>query len=454
MFDSNSTSATSAFKLRINFNLKDISNVGGHRSQIWLSTTINKERVRIYTGQLVYKEHWVKSNRSEIGGGYAIEDNSLDRVTLKANKVVNKALKKILKFVENYVKLVCNNHLLTTDTAIFDNTPANFKEYIISRIEGKDYKGATNPETFIRGLIDRKKEEVNVNTRRILCKGTIYNHTNALNRLITFLQEKNLRFTWGVFDSDFERSFTAWMNDRQFTPNTIASQFSIIKVWLRAAQKAGVVENNDFQSYHTATHDVDNIYLTEEEIKKIYDLDASSLEINSQSQIEETRDLFIIGCYTGLRYSDYHSLPAMNDGDETISLRMQKTNETVVIPLHPYVKAIYHKYNGQLPKPIDKGKAIKNIQICARAAGIDSNYTITRVVGGRNETLSKPKWEFISNHTARRSFATNMYLRGIPTISIMAITGHKTESVFMHYIKVDKAQHARIVGQAFARDAI
>lgn len=54
------------------------------------------------------------------------------------------------------------------------------------------------------------------------------------------------------------------------------------------------------------------------------------------------------------------------------------------------------------------------------------------------------------NHTARRSFATNMYLKGVPTISIMAITGHTTEANFLKYIKVDKLQHARIVAQAFA----
>ena len=55
------------------------------------------------------------------------------------------------------------------------------------------------------------------------------------------------------------------------------------------------------------------------------------------------------------------------------------------------------------------------------------------------------------NHTARRSFATNMYLRGVPAISIMAITGHTTEANFLKYIKVDKEQHARIVAQAFAQ---
>ena len=62
---------------------------------------------------------------------------------------------------------------------------------------------------------------------------------------------------------------------------------------------------------------------------------------------------------------------------------------------------------------------------------------------------TKPKFNCIMNHTARRTFATLMYLKGIPTISIMAITGHTTEENFMKYIKLDKSEHAKIVAKAF-----
>ena len=45
-------------------------------------------------------------------------------------------------------------------------------------------------------------------------------------------------------------------------------------------------------------------------------------------------------------------------------------------------------------------------------------------------------------YTARRSFATNAYLAGLPPISIMKITGHKTESSFMKYIKISEKENA------------
>ena len=127
-----------------------------------------------------------------------------------------------------------------------------------------------------------------------------------------------------------------------------------------------------------------------------------------------------------------------------------KTDKTVIIPLHPMVKAIITKYGGVLPKSVDKSKTLKHIRKCAEWAGISESVSLSRVKGGLTETKNGEKHQFLMNHTARRSFATNMYLRGVPSISIMAITGHTTEANFLKYIKVDKLQHARIVAQAFA----
>ena len=65
--------------------------------------------------------------------------------------------------------------------------------------------------------------------------------------------------------------------------------------------------------------------------------------------------------------------------------------------------------------------------------------------GGKRCTSIYEKWQLVSAHTARRSFATNLYKSGFPSISIMAITGHKTESSFLRYIKVSKEEHAKLL---------
>ena len=70
--------------------------------------------------------------------------------------------------------------------------------------------------------------------------------------------------------------------------------------------------------------------------------------------------------------------------------------------------------------------------------------------GGTRIELSKEKWELVSTHAARRSFATNLYHGGFPTLSIMKLTGHRTESSFMAYIKITDDSNAKALAAHWA----
>jgi integrase len=269
-----------------------------------------------------------------------------------------------------------------------------------------------------------------------------------------FCEEERLGLVWELFNDRFEERFTAWMQDKGYSANTIASQYSIMKVWFAEAEDKSLITDKRFHKWVTKSHDVENIYLTEEEIERIYHLDFSSEELRSQidprQRIEETRDMFVVACWTGLRFGDWKDLSKIQIVGDMMTVHTRKTNKTVVIPLHPFVKEIYEKYGRKFPKVVDKTHTLSQIRQCARWAGLDEHTTLSRVQGGKSVVKSGTKADFLMNHTARRSFATNMYLKGIPPISIMAITGHTTEANFMKYIKVDKHQHAQVVARAFA----
>lgn len=91
----NEISIDGRFQMRVNFNLKDTSRVGGKKSQIYLTTTINRERVRLFTGLSIEPEYWIKTSRTEVGER-AKEDSSLGRVQLEYNKNINHELRIIL----------------------------------------------------------------------------------------------------------------------------------------------------------------------------------------------------------------------------------------------------------------------------------------------------------------------------------------------------------------------
>ncbi len=444
----NNISIDSSFTMRVNFNLVNKRN--SDQSQIWLTTTIKGRRVRVYTGLRIAPKYWICKGRNE-RGERALEDGNISVVQIRYNKHVNSEIQKILEYCHEYGVLVSQSDLQSNAVELSKET---FVDYLTNKIRGREAHIKKNPREFIEDYIERKKLMVNINTHRIISKGTIYNHVNALQRLCKFCEEKRLGLVWDLFNRSFEAKFTAWLNEKNYAANTIASEFSIIKVWLGEAAMEGLVNKSSFDKFKTKTDDVDNIYLTEDEINRIYSIDFNDelvkSQIDAKSNIEQTRDLFIVACWTGLRYGDWRDLSKATISGNRMEVVTHKTLKCITIPLHPHVKAIIQKYGGQLPRSVDKAHTISQIRLCGKLAGIDNEVMINRIQGGKSISLIRPKYEFIANHTARRSFATNMYLKGVPSISIMAITGHTTETNFLKYIKVDRERHASIVEKGFS----
>ena len=112
---------------------------------------------------------------------------------------------------------------------------------------------------------------------------------------------------------------------------------------------------------------------------------------------------------------------------------------------------LYQKYKGVFPNLRDRNRTNVHLRECARHAKIDDEIRIVENRGGKIITLVYPKYQLVGMHTARRSFATNMYKRRFPTISIMKLTGHTTESNFLKYIKVTPEENAVMMAEAFLR---
>lgn len=247
---------------------------------------------------------------------------------------------------------------------------------------------------------------------------------------------KNDNPTFDQITVRYIERFIEWMAGQGLNPNTRGCQVKRIKAAMKEAYVAGLHTNRAFTDFRKEQVKVENIYLTEEEIKKIEDV-----ELKPYGMYAKARDLFIIGCHTALRYSDCIRLTPDDIHDGIIRLKQIKTGETVMIPCHPKVSEIIERYGGA-PKMCDI-TLNRNIKEVCRLAGITNRVGIRR--HGEKETTYCEKWKLVSSHTARRSAATNMYKAGIPTISIMKITGHKSERVFMDYIKVTGEENAQML---------
>ena len=180
------------------------------------------------------------------------------------------------------------------------------------------------------------------------------------------------------------------------------------------------------------------VYLTMTEIEKLFDLKLK--QTNAQ-----IRDLFVIGCLTALRYSDYSRLTEDNFVNGNITIKTKKTGVRVSVPVHRMINDIIERNKGYsfLNYTASMQNFNKTLKTLCKRAGIIDKVLIERTEGFRPIRKIFRKCELVSSHTARRSGATNMYLAGIQPVRIMLITGHATESAFYKYIRIQKDENAR-----------
>lgn len=257
-------------------------------------------------------------------------------------------------------------------------------------------------------------------------------------------------------DKAFYDSFVRWMFANGYKQNTIATRVKCIKSVINSLPMAERVNCEFVEPKKCAAvmEDIDNCYLDENELQALADLDLSD-----NPHLDRVRDQFLLLAWTGCRYSDLGKLTRKyivnEDGDNCFKLEQQKTGAKVVIPILPPIVPILEKYDYQPPRPISNQRFNDYIKEVARMAGLDEEVAVSHTqqqkgefVPGRVETR-RAKWQAVTAHSARRSFATNLYKRGFPTLAIMAITGHKTEKSFLTYIKVSEAENAMMVLRQF-----
>lgn len=298
-------------------------------------------------------------------------------------------------------------------------------------------------------LFDFMKQYIK-ESETLMSRRTIQSYNTFYKLLKSYCRKRKKELDFNDIDLTFYNDFLKFMYAKpyQYSINTAGGKIKILKKFLNEATERGLNNNLVFRSkkFKRPKQEVDKIYLSEEELEKIYKCDLSDL-----TYLDKSRDRFIIGCYTGLRYSDFVNLKEENfieiEDKKFIKIRPHKGwagSKEIVIPLHRYIKEIITKYGGtaNLPKPISSQKLNDYLKVIGERAGIDTVTVQSISIGGKRQKVTHKKYEKIQTHTARRSFATNAYLSGIPAISIMKITGHKTESVFMKYICITNEENA------------
>jgi integrase len=244
----------------------------------------------------------------------------------------------------------------------------------------------------------------------------------------------------------FMRSLSAYLiNVKKHSNNTIGKYISTLKTFLHWAVDQGFNNYLHFTKFKVFNEKTDIVVLTETELMQLYSLDlASMIDVKNRYTLEKVRDVFLFQCFTGQRFSDIEALSRDDIKNDSWFLHTYKTRDIIEIPLTPLAKEILNRYKHN-PQPlpiISHQKTNDLIKDVCKYAKIDEPITFVSYRGNERISETKPKYEYITTHTARRSFVTLSLEKGMKPDTVMEITGHTSYKTFRKYIKItSKVKH-------------
>ncbi|MCR9055268.1 MAG: site-specific integrase [Phaeodactylibacter xiamenensis] len=387
-------------------------------------TIAKKKRVSFSTGIRVNPKHWnTKAARLKMVRGKE-----------KEYRDINKRLAAFSEIAQDIYIEYDNGKRLDRNT---------FLEQLAYRSGRKDppRSAATTLFGFIEQFIETEQSKPTAK------RGTWKKYITVFNHLREFAADQGKEsLDFSDINWEFRSQFINWLYSppRSHSQNNAAKIITVTKQFMSEAGKRGLHSNTIYNQTGFGlrrTKVKNKVRLTFAELE-----DLAAVDLSDTPRLERVRDLFLVGCFTGARFSDWHKVSREHilkePEGELLQIVTKKVGNRVVIPVFPILKGILDKYEYQLPD-ISIQKFNAYIKEVCQLVLKDSQFQRIYSKGGQTKTEIVEKWERVSSHAARRSFASNFWEAGIPAALLMQITGHATEKQFFEYIDISQEQAAR-----------
>ncbi|WP_407428810.1 tyrosine-type recombinase/integrase [Arcticibacter sp.] len=384
--------------------------------QLELNYSFNGKRLQYYTGQNIDSKYYV-TDYFKTPGKLPIKK------TAPNAEVINQNLQIIKGYVEQF-------HTDCKQKGIAP-TVDDFRKMLDRRLKGKDINSVQHNE--ILPLLDQFLGYIKSNK----ANNTHRNTTSAVNHFKAFLQTKRLNnITTDKFDQSVLDAFRMFLIKKEQKNNTMVKNLARIRAFTTWVGDKGM--KVPALKFELKENDIEVIYLTDAELELLKSFDITDYKLN------RVRDVFVFGCYTGMRYGDIQSLQKTDVYNDYIKFLIQKDGSTKnhSIPLIELTKNILFKYKdtpGKLALPcLSNQKMNQAIKALMKLVGLNTKITIATKRGdGKIIREIKEKWELITCHTSRKTFTTMTLSKGMGEAFIKSITGHsKTSKSFAKYYEV------------------
>lgn len=397
---------------------------------IILYANIKKKRFRYNTELKVFPSEW---------------DDKRQRVKAKSRAL---SLNEVLDTCASYAAEYADRSVLRKKVSQSD-----FKLFLDVRL-GKAEPIDDSFFGFLSRFCKNAGKRTNGNGEFVKTK-TVQKYFLLLNTLKEFEKYKrktirNYRITFDNFSLPIVEQFKAFLADEKcMSVNTIGRYLQNLRLIFGVAVQEGYEVYFDWKSIKAKKEKVENIVLSEAELDKL-----AALNLSENERLRNVRDMFLISAYSGFRHSDVNNLTPNNINKDKGIIRIHqiKTGGLVEVPLHKNLLRVLDDRNFTLPHPVSSTNYNKYIKECCFLAGLNDKVEIKKVVGGKRKLQTYEKWQLVTSHTARRSFATNLYLRGMNEELIMSFTGHVSRASFYKYICLSPSQKAQMLRNVWDKD--
>lgn len=308
-----------------------------------------------------------------------------------------------------------------------------------------------------KAALDRKFNIVSINDVTIFgfaetihnrLKGTI--NKDGLPRILLHIERFDKTATFEDIDNDFYERFTKYLFELNFVRITINKILTELKRLWQLASEEGITKNPNLKIIKKFKTYTDHVALELKDVKVLYDYQITEKHLNYDIGIvQEIKNRFLLGCFTGLRISDWNKIQKSNietiEGESMFVISTQKTDVICAIPVNifPFTKVILDSYPDELPILTKRNFNIINrvLKDICQKAGL--NRITDEVVWKRQKTtIQKRLFERVSPHTSRRTFVTTLLNKGYSENEIKKMTGHKSAASFSQYDKQKAVENA------------
>ena len=361
----------------------------------------------------VSKPYWSKHHKQK-----RPKDINIINKQAEVSQELNKIENHVLKAFNQADPLSVNKEWLQLQIENYYNPPKRAKDI------------PTRLTDYIDYYIEYRKHEL---------KPTSVTKYNVIKHKMQRLEEKRGKpISIKEINESFKRELVEYYKAEKYSVNTTQRELGFIKTFCKHARSLEVETHPQLDSLKLEKEKVEKIYLSFKELEKI---EATK---NLPDYLENAKDWLIVSCYTGQRISDFmrftDEMIRMEDSKYLLEFTQKKTGKLMTVPLHKKVIEILKKRNGKFPRSISDQRYNEYIkEVCEKAKLTEKikgskQIEIEEESGKyRKQTDTFKKWELITSHIGRRSFATNFYGK-IPTTYLIYITGHSTEAMFLNYI--------------------